>query len=61
MHILDQLMERAGLEERPGLYIVPSKMMNAFAVGRKNNSVIAMTDKLVRIHDPARTCRHHGP
>lgn len=46
--ILDQLMERSGLQARPQLYIVPSKMMNAFAVGRKNNSVIAMTDRLVR-------------
>ncbi len=46
--ILDQLVERAGLEHRPKLCIVPSKMMNAFAVGRKHNSAIAMTDKLVR-------------
>ncbi len=46
--ILDALMVRSGLEDRPRLYIVPSKMMNAFAVGRKNNSVIAMTDRLVR-------------
>ncbi len=46
--ILDQLVERSGLEHRPALYIVPSNMMNAFAVGRRNNSVVAMTDKLVR-------------
>lgn len=50
--LLDQLMERAGLEHRPGLYIVPSKMMNAFAVGRKNNAAIAMTDRLVRAMTP---------
>ncbi|MGB7286971.1 MAG: zinc metalloprotease HtpX [Salaquimonas sp.] len=45
--ILDQLVERAGLEHRPILSIIPSNMMNAFAVGRKHNSAIAMTDKLV--------------
>ena len=46
--ILDQLVERAGLETRPELYVVPSNMMNAFAVGRKHNAAVAMTDKLVR-------------
>lgn len=47
--ILDQLVERSGLEHRPELYVIPSNMMNAFAVGRKNNSAIAMTDRLVRM------------
>lgn len=46
--ILAKLSERAGLEQQPELYIVPSNMMNAFAVGRKNDSAIAFTDKLVR-------------
>jgi heat shock protein HtpX len=46
--ILDQLTERAELEARPELYIVPSRMMNAFAVGRRDDSALAMTDKLVR-------------
>jgi heat shock protein HtpX len=46
--IMDQLVERAGLQSRPELYVVPSKMMNAFAVGRKGNSAIAMTDQLIR-------------
>jgi len=50
--ILDQLMERSGMEQRPSLHIVPSKMMNAFAVGRKNNAAIAMTDRLVRAMTP---------
>jgi heat shock protein HtpX len=45
---LDELVKRAGLETRPKLYVVPSNMMNAFAVGHKNNSAIAFTDKLVR-------------
>jgi len=46
--IMDKLVERAGLETRPGLYVVPSKIMNAFAVGRQSNSAIAMTDQLIR-------------
>lgn len=46
--ILDKLVERAGLPHRPKLCIVPSNMLNAFAVGRKDKSAIAMTDKLVR-------------
>lgn len=50
--ILDQLMERSGLEHRPGLYVVPSKMMNAFAVGRKGDAAIAMTDRLIRAMTP---------
>ncbi len=49
--ILDRLMERAGLEDRPGLYVVPSSMMNAFAVGRKHNAAIALTDRLIRSLD----------
>ena len=48
-HILARLAERAGLERKPELYIVPSNMMNAFAVGRKDNAAIAMTDRLIRI------------
>ena len=46
--ILDRLVERAGLENRPSLHIVPSRMMNAFAVGKAENSAIALTDQLVR-------------
>jgi heat shock protein HtpX len=32
----------------PRLYVVPSKMMNAFAVGRREESAIAITDALAR-------------
>lgn len=46
--ILDTLVNRAGLETRPGLYVIPSKMLNAFAVGRKDNAAIAMTDSLIQ-------------
>jgi heat shock protein HtpX len=46
--ILDVLTERSGLQNRPKLYVIPSKMMNAFAVGRGEDSAIAMTDQLAR-------------
>ena len=46
--IIDVLSARAGLTARPKLYYVPSKMMNAFAVGTRDDSAIAVTDGLVR-------------
>ncbi len=46
--IIDVLSTRAGLPARPKLYYVPSKMMNAFAVGTREDSAIAVTDGLVR-------------
>ena len=33
--ILAQLASRAGLPTVPRLYVIPSKLMNAFAVGRR--------------------------
>ncbi len=42
------LAERAGLPSRPVLYYVPSRMLNAFAVGTPTRSAIAVTDGLVR-------------
>jgi heat shock protein HtpX len=46
--ILDRLAERAELPARPQLFVLPSEMMNAFAVGRMNDSAICLTDKLIR-------------
>lgn len=46
--IVDTLAQRAGLPATPKLYVVPSKMMNAFAVGRRDDSAIAITDALAR-------------
>ncbi|MBZ0164965.1 MAG: M48 family metalloprotease [Notoacmeibacter sp.] len=46
--IIAELARRAGLEAPPLLYIVPSQMMNAFAVGRREESAIAITDALAR-------------
>ncbi|ADZ72162.1 zinc metalloprotease HtpX [Polymorphum gilvum] len=47
-HILLVLARRAGLPSVPVLYYVPSKMMNAFAVGRPEEAVICVTDGLIR-------------
>jgi heat shock protein HtpX len=46
--IVKKLAARAELPAVPHLYYVPSKMMNAFAVGRREDSAIAVTDGLVR-------------
>jgi heat shock protein HtpX len=46
--LLDVLSRRAGLAAKPRLYVVPSQMMNAFAVGRVHDSAICLTDKLIR-------------
>lgn len=46
--VLAQLTERAGLPNQPELYYVPSRMLNAFAVGTKQNPAIAITDGLIR-------------
>jgi heat shock protein HtpX len=44
----DRLARRAGLARPPKLYLIPSRMLNAFAVGRPDDAVIALTDGLVR-------------
>nr|WP_295461610.1 zinc metalloprotease HtpX [Mesorhizobium sp.] len=46
--IVETLARRAGLANPPSLYVVPSKLMNAFAVGRREDSAIAITDALAR-------------
>ena len=46
--ILRHLAARADLSAVPDLYYVPSKLMNAFAVGRRDNAAIAVTDALMR-------------
>lgn len=43
-----ELAQRAGLPHTPALYYVPSSMINAFAVGRRNQAAIAITDGLLR-------------
>ena len=46
--IVRDLAERAGLPAVPRLHYVPSRLMNAFAVGRPEDAAIAITDGLVR-------------
>jgi heat shock protein HtpX len=46
--VLAQLAERAGLDQRPRIYYVPSRMLNAFAVGGRDDAVIAVTDGMLR-------------
>ena len=47
-NLVGLLAVRAGLETRPALYYVPSSVLNAFAVGNRRHSAIAVTDGLVR-------------
>jgi heat shock protein HtpX len=46
--VLDRLTQRAGLGQRPRLYYIPSRMLNAFAVGERDDAVIALTDGMLR-------------
>ncbi len=46
--MIEELARRAELPSVPKLHVVPSNMMNAFAVGRQSDSAIAVTDALVR-------------
>lgn len=46
--VLEQLSANAGLPAVPKLHYVPSKMMNAFAVGSRTDSAVAVTDGLLR-------------
>jgi heat shock protein HtpX len=43
------LAQRAELPSVPKLYYVPTKMMNAFAVGSVDDSAVAVTDGLLRV------------
>lgn len=46
--MLAVLSWRAGLPREPALYYVPSPILNAFAVGSREQSAIAITDGLLR-------------
>ena len=45
---VEELARRTGLERAPILYLVPSSMLNAFAVGSREQAAIALTDGLLR-------------
>jgi heat shock protein HtpX len=47
-HALSELAARAELASCPQLLYVPSRMLNAFAVGSRDQSAIAVTDGLLR-------------
>ncbi len=46
--MLEALAERAGLAQVPRLYYLPNPVMNAFAVGERDNAAIALSDGLLR-------------
>jgi heat shock protein HtpX len=46
--LIHDLAQRANLTNPPRLYYIPSHMMNAFAIGKRDNAAIAVTDGLLR-------------
>ncbi|MDX1376153.1 MAG: zinc metalloprotease HtpX [Burkholderiales bacterium] len=46
--LLHALSERAGLERAPRLYYLPTRVLNAFAMGRRDDAAITVTDALLR-------------
>ncbi len=46
--ILVELTRRAGLPEPPRLYYIPSRLINALALGTPRSSAVAVTDGLLR-------------
>lgn len=48
LRLVEELARRAGLPATPELNVIPSELVNAFAVGRRDNSAIAVTDGLLR-------------
>jgi heat shock protein HtpX len=48
LHIVEILSARAGLSAAPGVYVVPSMTLNAFAAGTPRRAAIALTEGLLR-------------
>jgi heat shock protein HtpX len=46
--LLQVLAERADLERLPRLYYLPTRVMNAFATGRREDAAIVLSDGLLR-------------
>lgn len=46
--LLDALSQRAGLERAPRLFYLPTRVLNAFAVGHRDDAAITVTDGLLR-------------
>ena len=53
--LLRELAQRAELETVPALYWIPSKTVNAFAAGTKDDAAIAITDGLLQLLSPRET------
>lgn len=49
---LGELAQRAGLSATPSPHYVPSRVVNAFAIGSRRRSAIALTDGLLRSLGP---------
>lgn len=49
--VLTELARRAGLPRVPELYYIPSRLPNAFAMGRAEESVICLSDGMLRLVD----------
>ena len=49
--VVTELAERADLARLPRLYYIPSKVMNAFSVGNRQGSAIAISDGILRYLD----------
>ncbi|OQX48459.1 MAG: hypothetical protein B0D87_05510, partial [Candidatus Sedimenticola endophacoides] len=47
-----ELARRAGLERVPVLYWIPSRTVNAFSVGSRDDAALALTDGLLRLLSP---------
>ena len=47
VRLVEALAERAGITRPPQLWLIRSKMMNAFAVGRPEDAAIVVTDAIV--------------
>lgn len=48
VELAEQLARHAGLPKTPQLYYIPSRVLNAFAVGNPDDSSIAVTDGMLR-------------
>ena len=52
VEIVNELSRRAKLKRPPEIYYVPSRMLNAFAMGYDSKSYVAVTDGLLRFLRP---------
>jgi heat shock protein HtpX len=50
--LMQELAQRAELDEPPALFWIPSYSVNAFTVGERGNAAIAVTDGLLQLLSP---------